>query len=217
MVMVDQETQLPLDESPSENYSDSEASSDRTPESSDAKLCKGCGDPITRGPGVRGRLPDYHPGCRPAGKPKSSGGTGKGSRTKAEQEADFLAEKFRQQLNKTAIVVGVLDPFDGYAIVVQSKPMSENARNVLLHYDRLRKALMNGESSGGVAGLVLSSLFIALPILAHHGIIPAEIAGRPIGQFLEGLPKMLKKFQQKSEEAEKELADQLAGESETSE
>lgn len=214
--MVETETQLPQ-ESGHWETSSSETSQNppETPPSNDStpsgKLCGVCGRPIIRQPGQLGRLPRYHPECKgnaPAGSTGSGKKRGEGL-SKAEQEADFLAEKFRASMNKAAVVVGVFDPYDGFAIVVQSRPMSESVRSVLASYDRLRKPLMEGQGGTGIAGLAFCSLAIVLPILAHHGVIPETIGGKPIGKFLESLPAFLKKLNDAAEEAEKQLAVKL--------
>lgn len=211
------ETVIP-DDGPSETSSWEtealEAEQTRKPDTTpdDPKVCPECGEPITRAPGARGRLPKYHPGCRPSKTGVSGGSSGtRGSTrkpsTKAENEAEALAEKFRQVLNKAAILAGTVDPFDGYAIVVQSKPMSGHFKSVLLEYPQLRKRLSETSSSGGVMGMVLCALMIAGPILAHHGIIPEKVGGKPVGETLIKLPELLQAFGAKVDEAESELAE----------
>lgn len=177
----------------------------------DVKLCEGCGEPIHRAPGQRGKLPKFHPSCRPTSSSRSSGNTKRTSsgKTKAEVEAELIADRFRQTLNKTAIMVGIVDTFDGYAIAVQSKPLSESVELVLASYDSLRKPLLDAKGTSGVFSLVLTSTLIVLPILAHHGIIPAKIGGKPLGEFLEKLPQFMKTLYDQAEQAEKQIAEKL--------
>ena len=207
MTMVEETTEetQPLPESELSETSSWVTGSESTDTVPDGKICEVCNKPIIRQPGQRGRLPRYHPECKatPTRSPKSKSGEG---RSKAEREADYLAEKFRESLNKTAVMVGIFDTFDGFAIVSQSKPLSENFRTMMVSFDRLRKPLVEGSGGAGVGGFVFAALAVALPIMAHHGLIPATIGGKPLGEFLEKLPKFLHRLQTEAEKAEAELA-----------
>src|ERR1700748_3748836 len=71
-----------LDQTPA-----SESSGESSSEPSDVKLCEGCGEPIHRAPGQLGRLPKYHPNCKPQSTSKGRSSRNTSGKTKAEVEA----------------------------------------------------------------------------------------------------------------------------------
>ena len=206
MVMVDSPEMQSLPRS-EQSETSSSATEDRVPE---GKSCRGCDAIIVRRPGQRGILPSYCDDCKQKRPSKSSSKSSGEGRSKAEKESDAIAEHFRQQLNKAAIMVGIFDPFDGFVLATQSKPITENLRSVMVSHERVRKLFEESEGSGGLFGLGFSLIFgVTLPILAHHEIIPEKVAGKDVREFLEKLPAFLHKLNKAAEQAEDAIAEKF--------
>lgn len=180
-----------------------------------APVCPTCHEIIILEPGHRGRKPKYHPDCRPSA--KSSTGTRsprKGKRTKAETEADEIAERLRKNLVFGATFVSLVDPFDGAAIMAGSQGFTSSVSDVLAESDRIRSFLVTGKKGAGWIGLAVWTLAIVAPICAHHGLIPGEIKrkGQPsikIATLLERLPATLVALEKRMQSAEASMADLL--------
>lgn len=188
------------------------------PESTDTParevpLCQECGEPIAYS--GRGRKPKWHPEHRPG----SKGNTGQsrervgraGSKSKAEREAEQIAESFLAKANQLAILAGIADPFDGLAIAIGGKAIAKDISGALPNYPRVREALLSADQTTSIASIPLHFLLLILvPILAHHGIIPSEINGKPIGKLLEQLPAAFSTLEKKTAAAADKLAEDLA-------
>jgi len=174
-------------------------------------VCEECGEEIAYS--GRGRRPKYHPEHRPNQRTSHSAGTKRvaGSpKNKAERESAQIAESMLKALNKTALLVGTLDAFDGFAIAAGSPSLCSQTEGVLVRHDKFREDLLNAKAGGSIIGLVVAALTIALPILAHHGLIPAEVNGKPIGKLLEAVPQALVRLDKATKTAAETLAENLA-------
>lgn len=194
-----------LAETPSENGT---GTGDTPPR--DVPVCETCGEPITTYKG-KGRRPRYHPNCRP----KSSAGP-RGERplqsgkTKAEREADALATSFLTSCKRLALIVGTVEPYDGFALMAGAPELSRQWGAILATHDTLRKRMQQTSGSGSILGFVLAAALIAAPILAHHGIIPKEVNGKPVGQLIEGIPRMYARLEDAVNQHSQNLTDAMA-------
>lgn len=136
-------------------------------------ICAACGEPIIREPGARGRMPKYHPDCKPTrvASQVSSGTTRTRGAGKAEAEATECVAAFQSLVTKSAVMLSVVDRYDAFCLMVALPQISENLKGVLVRYDSLRKEMLAMQTGGSIFGLGLSILMLALPICAHHGLM----------------------------------------------
>lgn len=171
---------------------------DTTP--ADGPICPTCGEVIQKDPSWK-RMHKYHDGCQPTGR-ESSGGSASPRRTrtggKAEKEADRCEELLRGFFVKAALAISVIDKFDAFCIMVNAPAVCTSFRAVCLRYDDLRKEFLKVPEGGSVFGLVMSAAFMALPIAAHHGLIPSK----RIAEMMVQTPVMLYGVMNKMQEGE---------------
>lgn len=183
------------------------------PESSDVKpetnVCPTCGDNIVRLPGMRGRLPKYHPSCKPSATRRASDSLGisvrKGGNAKAEREASEVIVMVKKQLIQGAIALSIVDKYSGFVIMSMTPRLCENLHGVLVRYDSFRRDALAMKSGGSVFGLVLAVLMMLIPIAAHHGLIP----GAKLRQLLENMPVTMFKLAQRMKEGEEALSQMM--------
>lgn len=165
--------------------------------------CAACGEIIIREPGTRGRLPKYHPECRPLKSATTNiGGTSSGGRTsKAEREADEAIEAFKSVVVKGVIMLSMVEKYDAFVIMVQLPQICENLRGVLLRYEGFRREMLALKGGGSIFALILSVLMLFLPMAAHHGLI----RGKMIAEVLMKAPFTMHKIQMKLAEGTESL------------
>lgn len=170
--------------------------------------CLGCGQPIIREPGSRGRLPKYHPDCRPLKSSTAVSGTGvrrSSTTAKAEAEADRCIASFQSLVTKSAVMLSVVDKFDAFALMVALPNICENLRGVLIRYDGLRKEMLVMETGGSIIGLAISVGMLMLPIAAHHGLLGKGNAAK----MLVNLPFTMMKIAQQLKEGSAALTEMM--------
>lgn len=211
---VERESRLQTDSSAFDDLPDAEpvvilpgetsVEEDKTPTD---KICPTCDKPIYREPGTRGRLPRYHPECKPTGAARITGGSGrpKGRSTKAVAEADTAVTMLRGALVKLAMGVAMVDRYDGFCIMSGIPALCDNARGVLEEHDAFRRDVLRIKSGGSILGLVISGLMMVVPIAAHHGIIPSA----RISEMLVNLPVVMHKIAKRMKEGEAALTDMM--------
>lgn len=160
--------------------------------------CQACGEEIVRRPGSRGRMPKFHPDCRPKGATASIRNERVG---KAQSEADEIIVTVRGALMKFAIMVAIVDRYDAFVIMVNSKSLADNLRATLIRYPNIRKQLLDAKGTGSLFGLAATFLMTVLPIAAHHGLLPFKT----LAPILINAPKSLYAIQQKLEQGEASL------------
>jgi hypothetical protein len=148
----------------------------------------------------------YHDECKDkAGKTpgaQSARGSGtRGTTAKAEKEAELVVAQIRSALMKAALGLFIIDQFDGFCVMAGIPTVCENLKAVLVQHDGFRKKCLAGTGGGSIFGLVASVAFIALPIAAHHGLIPS----RRIGMILVNLPFALLKLASQVKDSEENL------------
>lgn len=168
-----------------------ELPADKPPKTTGEKLCPVCGEEIVREPGKKGRLPTYHPECRPSatgksvsGAPRRTAAKASKEREQAEYEADVAVEAFASKVRKGALLLSAVNPYDAFAVMAGLPDVCANLRAILIRYHRIRQEFMAIDTGGSILGLIIALAMILLPILAHHGLIP----GRVFRQLLQNLP-----------------------------
>lgn len=177
-----------------------ESKPDRT-EAVEPGTCAVCREPIVREPGSRGRMPKYHPDCRPLKSAGSSAAATSRRNSKAEAEADEAIAAFKGLVVKAAMMLAVADKYDAFCIMVSLPQICDNLRGVLIRYDSFRKEFLGIKGGGSIIGLGVSVLMLALPIASHHGLIPSA----SVAKLLVNMPFTLHKIQQKLAEGEAAL------------
>lgn len=161
------------------------------------KVCPGCGEEVVRVPGTKGRLPKYHPDCKPVKDSSISAGGPRPVRVAAkqkliaEQVEDSLAQ-IEMKVNRAIVLLAIADPYDALVLRVNLPELLANLRPVLMQYAWARNAAMNTASGVSLVGLIITFLTIALPIMAHHKLIPS----RKVAQILINVPLFMHRMQQ---------------------
>lgn len=170
--------------------------------------CQTCGEPIIREPGARGRLPKYHPDCRPlrAASGEVSSARGKGRNTRAEAEAEAIVAALQKQIVRACVMLSVVDRFDAYCVMVALPNVSDNLKSLLARNDKWRKEFMALGTGGSVIGLVISILMMMLPIAAHHGLLGKG----QVAKLLVEMPFTLMKIQERLKEGTEALTKMMA-------
>jgi hypothetical protein len=172
--------------------------------------CPTCGEEIVREPGSRGRLPKYHPECRPS---KSSSAKTSGprpvrvtakDRAVAEQVEQIL-EQYERQINKAVMLIAVADPYDAFVLKVNTPDLLNNMRPILMRYPMLRDGASTSSIAIAVLNLVITVLVILLPIASHHGFIGKG----KVAQIMLNIPLFMLRVQQNMENGEGDLTDTL--------
>lgn len=162
-------------------------------------FCATCREPIIREPGARGRMPRYHPDCRPL-RTATQMSTARRN-NKAEAEADECIVMFQQAVTKACVMLSVVDRFDAFSVMVALPSICDNLRGVLIRFDSFRKEFLAAKTGGSIIGLAFAIGMLLLPILAHHGLI-----GRgKIAQLLVEMPFTMLKIQQRLKEGSEAL------------
>jgi hypothetical protein len=122
----------------------------------DAQATSAAGDKPPRGPsgaGAKGTRP-------PVGAP-----------TKRRGQA--IARKITQLVHFTAGIVTLRDPFDGAVLAAGAPKLGETYGAVLERHPRVLAALEQFEQGGVYGAAAVATLTVALPIAAHHNLLPA--------------------------------------------
>jgi hypothetical protein len=159
------------------------------------RVCPGCGEEVVRVPGTKGRLPKYHPECKPAKGSVSSGP--RTVRVSAKdrliaEEIEAALEQVRVKLAKAVMLLSLADPYDAFVIHVNTPEILENLRPVLYRYAWMREAATNTSAGLSLLGLVVTLLTTALPIAAHHNLIPSK----KVAQLMMAIPMIMKRMQE---------------------
>jgi hypothetical protein len=148
--------------------------------------CHACGLIVERAPGARGRVPKYHPDCRPlkSTTTRIPGVRVSAAEKRANEEADMAVAIVRRGLVKVAMMISMIDKYDAFCIMVSIPEVCANLRAVLVRVDWLRYEILAVTAGGSLLGLGLSLLTMILPMAAHHGFLP----GKKIRDILVKVP-----------------------------
>jgi hypothetical protein len=127
--------------------------------------CEVCGVELKYG--GRGRKPKFCADHKSGN--KSNGPTV--SRTARWQQP--LAEALHAQFMTIAMVVMVFDQYDGQVIMQGSPQLAQSLIAVAEANPSVRRGLETFVTAGAWAQVASATAAIALPIMAHHGIIPS--------------------------------------------
>lgn len=165
-----------------------------------ANTCPTCGELVVREPGSRGRLPKYHPECRPSRAKGSTSvsGTGRVVRVgKAEQvaaeETEMVIERIRRAITKAVVLLSLVEPYDAFVIRINTPEILDNLRPLLMRFAKFRAFAVGADTGGSALGLILALLTTALPIAAHHGLIPSK----KVAQIFLNIPVFMMRLQEK--------------------
>lgn len=161
--------------------------------------CKVCGLEIeNRRPRQR-----YHEDCKPSRKAATTGTritTGRGLAKKEVEAAEAVAN-IRSKIVQTLVLMSAFDRYDTFVIMVSLPNAMDALKGVLVRYDKLRAEMLAAKTGGSIFALVLSVLCMALPILAHHGLIPHK----QVTRLLFNLPFTLHQLNQRLADGEATL------------
>ncbi len=179
-------------------------STDATPES---HTCPTCQLPVTRVPGQRGKLGKYHPDCKPTARQRITGSAtaSRAGNPKAAREADEVIAMLKPKMMQAAMMLAAIDRFDAFVFLNGITPLCSSLHGVLVRYDSFRKDALAMKAGGSVFGLIFTAVMMALPILAHHGLIP----GAKLQEMLIQFPVMMFKLSQRMKEGEQALTDMM--------
>lgn len=175
-----------------------------------AKVCPTCGEEVLRTPGQRGRVAKYHPECRPSKAATSISGSPRVVRVSkqeqiAAEQVEILIEQARTALGKAVMLLSIVEPYDAFVLHVNSIELLANLRVVLMRFEWARSAALNAQTGGSVFGLFLTMLTTALPILAHHNLIPAK----KVAAILINLPIFMQRMQERAAENDGDITGEL--------
>src|SRR5690606_24488418 len=94
-------------------------------------------------------------------------------------------------LRKAVFMTAMVDPYDAMVIHINRGELIENLRPILMRFEWARKQFLNVQTGGSILGLVFTLACIALPIMAHHKLIPSQ----RLSVILLNLPTFLMKMQ----------------------
>jgi hypothetical protein len=107
-------------------------------------------------------------------------------------QVEMIVESFRRRIQQLVMLTSLADPYDAFVIHVNAPDFLDNLRGILMQYEWARKWFGGVGTAGSIFGFVLSILTTALPILAHHNVIPVKRAA----EFLLNLPFVMLKLQE---------------------
>jgi hypothetical protein len=169
-------------------------------------ICPTCDEPIIREPGARGRVPKFHPQCRPLTSVSRSSTTKAASakEAKAQAEAEQCVDFIRKQIMKAVMMLAMVDRYDAFAIMVQMPAFCSQLKAVLVKHDSWREDILNAiKGTGSIIGLFLCVLTMGLPIAAHHKLIPSK----RISELLVNLPTAMMKLAKQLKDGEERLTE----------
>lgn len=147
-------------------------------ETPDGPICEGCGKPIIRKPGQRGRTPKWHAECRP--RTKTSVRTPKRSQKAGVNYAEGIAGIF--QMASVGLLVAAGD--HNKPLLADSKAVAEHGGNIAVALDALANekpevaAVLDKILAVGPYGVVIGAVVpLALQLASNHGVKLPSIPG----------------------------------------
>lgn len=132
--------------------------------------CIDCSTPVPRTKG--GRQFDRCIDCRRIAR----GATSTGSTTAKTRSANWegpLASQLVDMINGIGYMVSIADQTDGAIIMGGSDKLGNSLIGPARTNKKVRTALENMVTGGAWAGVVMASMAIVVPILAHHNLLPS--------------------------------------------
>lgn len=131
--------------------------------------CRTCGDTFTVEAGRKGRPPTQCDNCKgkkdsaPKAKPGAKSGIAK------------LEESLATQLIGIGTILAIFQPFDGIVISGNAPDTAAALAKLAERDPKVRKALERFVSSTSYGELAFVVLATVVPILANHGVVPAQM------------------------------------------
>jgi len=107
-------------------------------------------------------------------KPRSDRGK---PRTPRAPSSASVRKRLAEITNLIGGVVSMFDQYDGHVILSNADALADGWAKVAERHPRIRQALDGFEAGGVYGGAIIATLFVAVPILAHHRMLPPQIAG----------------------------------------
>jgi len=180
------------------------------PESADAtefmnpppNACPTCGEEVVKEPGQKRRR-KYHEECKPSARGRTAATGTRAVRVvakdrEAAEQVELALDRMRTAIAKGVALLALVEPYDAFVLHVNSKELIENMRPILMRFPWLREQAGNATAIGSIVGLAITLCTTALPILAHHGFIPAK----KVTPFLIQIPVIMQRMQQRLADAE---------------
>lgn len=117
----------------------------------------------------RGRRPGKCPACRTSRAPRSS--PREDTAPQRPRGIDSLQKNLHGQLTMLGAGVLFIDAFDGTHIMKKAEKGSQVLANLAATNPSIRKGLEHGVELAGWGPVLLWGVEMAVPILAHHGMI----------------------------------------------
>jgi uncharacterized protein YacL len=117
----------------------------------------------------------------------------------------------KKHMVRGAMGAMLIDQYDGFVIMTAIPGICENIRGILIRKEKWRKEVLALQTGGSIIGLVIAIIMVALPILAHHGLVPQS----KLRQMLHDMPVVLFKISQRmkqGEQAMNEMMERVAAE-----
>jgi hypothetical protein len=107
---------------------------------------------------------------------------------------------------KTSLMLAIIDPYDAMVVNIGAQEIGKNLRAILVRHDAWRRDMLAMAEGGSIIGLCAAVIMTALPILAHHGLIPNE----KMREILVKTPHMLLKLNEKLDQGQADLTAEFA-------
>jgi hypothetical protein len=166
-------------------------------------VCRFCGEEVVREPGARGRTPKTHKECREAAKGAASTRASGPRPVRVSAKERLVAEQIeeaidhaRGQLMKATALLALADPYDALVLLVNTEDLLKYYRVLLYRFPRLRDTASDVEAVTSIFELVITILSIALPIAAHHKLIPSQ----KLSQIFLAVPMFMLRMQERMAE-----------------
>lgn len=156
-----------------------DTSDDIPPDTRSGLECEKCGSQITWG--GRGRKPKRCHDCRAVRSTTSKDSTQDRSRKGALR---VLEENLTAQIYSLGSLIAMFDRFDGVLIAKKSDRLASALTDVASANPKIMKALQSGVEMSGWAQVAVIFAEVALPIMAHHNLIPG--VPDPASQLFNG-------------------------------
>lgn len=110
-----------------------------------------------------------------AGKPRKPRTATAGSAPRSSAGSAAMTRKLTGVINTIGGVISLVEPHDGGVILANAQPLASGWAKVADRHPRVRQAI-DGMEAGGVYGAAIAAtLAVAVPILAHHRLLPQHV------------------------------------------
>lgn len=86
-----------------------------------------------------------------------------------------LRPRLTEAIGGLGLVVSVFDAYDGQVILAGADQLATSLDALAKENDNVRRALESALTGSAWGGVLFAATAIALPIMAHHGLVPAQL------------------------------------------